>query len=103
MKVIAGVVKFVTARICSIFLEYLLFFSFSVIFTVISRLGSGVRVGLGSGVRIGFRVRVRIRVRVGFRVVLGLHLVQGCPVPSHYLIKNRPEGLKITNIDLVFD
>ena len=101
MKVIAGVVKFVTDRICSIFLEYLLFFSFSVIFTVISRLGSGVRAGLGSGIRIGFRVRVRIRV--GFRVVLGLNLVQGCPVPSHYLITNRPEGLNITNINLVFD
>ena len=76
---------------------------FRVTFRVGLGLGSGVTVGLGSGVRIGFRVRVRIRVRVGFRVVLGLNLVQGCPVPSHYLIKNRPEGLNITNIDLVFD
>ena len=70
---------------------------FRVTFRVGLGLGSGVTVGLGSG------VRVRIRVRVGFRVVLGLNLVQGCPVPSHYLIKNRPEGLNITNIDLVFD
>ena len=54
------------------------FLAFRVTFMV----GSGVRVGLWLGVRVGLTVRVRIE----FRIVLGLSLVQGCPVPSHYLI-----------------